>query len=199
MNTISHAKRSAKILRKALSGDNINLAHSACLEIVAQQMGYKSWNILSARSSGETNLSINLFVAHGQENEAATFYSEAFGAVEVFRHFLSDQLTAVDLHVGETMIRVAGSNPRREDAPALGGPFHPKEKGSVSTVFTLEISDLDHMIRQARDAGASIRFEPDICPDGRRAASLFDPYGHIWALTERTGAARQMPRRRTNT
>jgi hypothetical protein len=39
----------AKALRLSLAERNIELSHSACLELVAQQFGFTDWNVLSAR------------------------------------------------------------------------------------------------------------------------------------------------------
>ena len=48
MSTIDTAKRMAKALRASLATRDQNLPHSAALEIVAQQLGYKDWNTASA-------------------------------------------------------------------------------------------------------------------------------------------------------
>ena len=194
MDIIEQAKRSAKILRKSLNAKAVELSHGACLEIVAHQMGYESWNELSARSAGNEQLSIHLFVEHGRVDEASTFYSSAFGAVEVPRHDHQDNTPAVYLNLKETTICVVGSNPIREQHPGIGGPFSPKDKGAVSSIVALDVSDLDRVVQRAVNAGATLRFGPDFGSDGGRAASLFDPFGHIWALTQATTAGRTKSR-----
>ena len=50
----NNAKTMAKSLRDALADQNITLSHSACLEIVAQQLGFANWNTLSAKLSSRT-------------------------------------------------------------------------------------------------------------------------------------------------
>ncbi|UUX51128.1 glyoxalase superfamily protein [Nisaea acidiphila] len=194
MDIIEQAKRSAKILRKSLNAKAVELSHGACLEIVAHQMGYESWNELSARSADEERLSIHLFVEHGRVDEASAFYSSAFGAVEVSRHDHQGNTRAVYLALRKTRICVVGSNPKREQNPAIGGPFSPKDKGTVSSVVALDVSDLDKVVQRAVNAGATLRFGPDTDSTGGLAASLFDPFGHIWALAQATSGGRTKPR-----
>jgi len=48
MRTYRDAKIMAKTLRRGLSERQIDLSHSACLELVARQLGVADWNTLSA-------------------------------------------------------------------------------------------------------------------------------------------------------
>ena len=49
MHSFMDAKILAKNLRQSLAADGIERSHSECLELVAQQFGFKDWNRLSAR------------------------------------------------------------------------------------------------------------------------------------------------------
>lgn len=49
MRTFRDAKAMAKSLRQALERRQVDLSHSECLELVAQQFGVDNWNILAAR------------------------------------------------------------------------------------------------------------------------------------------------------
>jgi hypothetical protein len=49
MRTYLDAKVMAKSLRDSLAKKNVSLAHSECLEIVAQQFGLVDWNTLAAK------------------------------------------------------------------------------------------------------------------------------------------------------
>ncbi len=188
MDTLSRSKSMAKALRKALADRNVDLSHSDCLEIVARQFGFPDWNTLKATSDGDAAITITVFIEHGRQSEAVDFYKAAFGAALLKRYIHDDMLIAVELRIGETLISVSGSNPRRELEPERGGPFYPKANGAVSTVLGLEVGDLDTMLRRAVDAGAVIRDKPEIATDGRRAAAFFDPFGHIWGLFEKSTA-----------
>ncbi|UDF29917.1 UNVERIFIED_ORG: hypothetical protein LHK14_00940 [Roseateles sp. XES5] len=133
----------------------------------------------------EPGLEISLFVEHGREQEAADFYAAAFGA-EVLEAYRSDGvLMGFAMRFGALPVAVAGSNPRRERNPAYGGPFFPKTAGAVSAIFTLHVGDIAVAVQQAIAAGATIRDALQVDEIGRNVASLFDPFGHIWALVER--------------
>ncbi len=49
MPTINEAKAMARRLRAALAAQNIDLPHSATLELVASQLDYADWNVASAK------------------------------------------------------------------------------------------------------------------------------------------------------
>lgn len=49
MRTFRDAKAMARSLRDALAAKNIDIPHSACLEIVAAQFAVDDWNVLSAK------------------------------------------------------------------------------------------------------------------------------------------------------
>lgn len=133
----------------------------------------------------DMSLELTLFVEHGREQEAADFYRSAFGATQVGTHGFDNAVTAVELRLGTMPLTVTGSNPKREQDPSLGGPFFPKASGAVSAIMRLTVGDLEGIVQKAVRAGATLRdpIQPD--HSGRRVASLFDPFGHIWALLER--------------
>ena len=133
----------------------------------------------------DTSIQLSLFVEHGREREAANFYAAAFGAQEVDTYSIDGALAGEAMLFGELPVTVAGSNPNREKMPSYGGPFFPKQAGAVSTILQLNVGDIDAVFPRAIAAGAVVRDE--IQPDtlGRRVASIFDPFGHIWAIVER--------------
>ena len=186
MDTLTRSKSMAKALRKALADRHVDLPHSACLEIVARQFGFSNWNVLKNACNNEARLSTIIFVEHGRQEEAAAFYAAAFDAVRTASHRYRDALMAVELRVGETTMTVSGSNPRRESEPARGGPFFPKERGKVSAIFRLEVSDVEGTFQKAVAAGAVVRDQVQVGTDGRRAGAFFDPFGHIWGVSELT-------------
>jgi hypothetical protein len=56
MFTQKNAKTMAKSLRNSLVDRNVSLSHSACLEIVARQLGFADWNTLSAKLRAQGGL-----------------------------------------------------------------------------------------------------------------------------------------------
>lgn len=140
----------------------------------------------------EISVTLSLFVEHGREQAAADFYAAAFGAQKLQEHTHDGQLIAVDLLLGSMPISVAGANPRRQADPALGGPFHPQSAGAVSAVLRLSVDDIDALVAQALAADATVRDAVQEDDTGSRSASLFDPFGHIWSLTERKASASRL-------
>ncbi|HWK67333.1 MAG TPA: glyoxalase superfamily protein [Rhizobiaceae bacterium] len=191
MDTLSRSKSMAKALRMALADRHVDLPHSACLEIVARQFGFCDWNVMKATCDNEMAVTATIFVQHGREQEAVDFYRAAFNANLAKAYSIDDELAGVELVVGRTTFSVCGANPRREAEPFRGGPFFPKANGAVSTAFSLEVSDADAVLRKAMAAGAVVRYGLDVTDDGRRGASFFDPFGHIWGIVERASARKR--------
>ena len=134
--------------------------------------------------ANDMSIELCLLIEHGREQEAADFYAAAFGARQVDTYSLDGVLMAIDMRFGAVPISVAGSNPKREQDPSCGGPFFPKKPGAVSTVFRVNVGDIDDAVERAVAAGAVIRDEMQTDVLGKRVASIFDPFGHIWALVE---------------
>lgn len=55
MHTFLDAKQMARALRQGLADRKVELSHSDCLELVAQQFGFADWNTLSARIHAEAH------------------------------------------------------------------------------------------------------------------------------------------------
>lgn len=55
MRAFQDAKPMAKAMRAALADKNLQLSHSEALEIVAKQLGFETWNVLSAKIGASEN------------------------------------------------------------------------------------------------------------------------------------------------
>ena len=133
----------------------------------------------------DTSIQLSLFVEHGRELEAANFYEAAFGAREVDTYTIDGVLAGVAMRFWR-----AGRDGRRlQSEPGkdalLWQPFFPKQAGAVSTILQVNVGDIDAAFPRAIAAGAVIRDEVQTDALGRRIASIFDPFGHIWAIVER--------------
>lgn len=181
MSSVLQAKSMAKALRKAFAARQTILSHSECLELVARQLGFTDWNMLAAAIKDEVLVKPTVFVEHGRQNEAAAFYQTVFGARQIRTHTHEHELIAVELQIGATIFAVSGSNPKREADPSRGGPFCPRIPGAVSAAFNLEVGDADQVLQRALRCGAVIRDALQKDLEGRRVATFFDPFGHIWA------------------
>lgn len=188
MPSLDRVKSMAKQLPACLAAQDIHLAHGACLEIVARQLGHDNWNTLKATSDAKAELAVSIVVEHGREEEAASFYQRAFGAVRGGSDLFEGAPISIDLLVGDLALQVGGANPRREVEPRRGGPFFPKTDGAVSAVFILYVGNTEAALQRAIGAGATIRGELAMATDGRRGATVFDPFGHIWGLRDKAPA-----------
>jgi catechol 2,3-dioxygenase-like lactoylglutathione lyase family enzyme len=54
VRTYRQAKDMAKTLRASLASKNVSVSHDECLELVASQLGFGSWNILAAKIDIDT-------------------------------------------------------------------------------------------------------------------------------------------------
>jgi uncharacterized glyoxalase superfamily protein PhnB len=135
----------------------------------------------------DQRVSVTLFVRHGDEDRAIAFYQDALGAEVLLKHELRDgTLSGATLKIGDSIINVAGANPRRDLDPTLGGPCSPAVLGTTSTIFDLYVRDVDAAVSRAIDAGATLRNPVEDTAWGDRAGAFIDPFGHIWALSTAT-------------
>ncbi|WP_438278932.1 glyoxalase superfamily protein [Nitrobacter sp.] len=198
MESITRYKSMAKAMRHALAKRHIRLPHSACLEIVASQAGFSDWNVLKAACENDLSLTLTVFIEHGRQAEAVRFYEAVFDTSSIAIYSPDNQWIGFDVRVGDSVISVAGSNPRREAEPCRGGPFFPKEKGAVNVILRVTVADAEGVLQRAVAAGAMVRDKLQVSTHGFRAAAFFDPFGHIWAIEEKSPSrpshARHHPR-----
>ena len=91
MSTIQKAKQMAKTLRASLQVRNQEVSHSAALELVAQQLGFKDWNTACALLAEEKPHSVALDKAIPilrifDEAKAREFYLDFLGFSVEFEH-----------------------------------------------------------------------------------------------------------------
>lgn len=142
------------------------------------------------------SLSLTIFIEHGRQAEAVRFYEMVFDTSSTAIFSPDNQWIGFDLRIGDTVISIAGASPRREAEPSRGGPFFPKEKGAVNVILRLTVNDIEEVLNRAIVAGATVRDRLQVSLEGFRLATLFDPFGHIWAITEKI--ARPLERRRAS-
>lgn len=184
MSSMLQAKTMAKALRKALAERHVVLSHSQCLELVSRQFGYADWNTLAAAINDQAAVQFTVIVEHGRQRQAADFYQAVFGAKQARSHTLDHEVVAVELQLGPTRFGVCGANPKREAEPSRGGPFFPKAPGAVSATATVEVGNVESVLRRALGEGAILRYGLDRDTEGRRCATFIDPFGHIWGVSE---------------
>ena len=93
MPTIDQAKAMAKRLRAALAAQNIDVSHSATLELVAAELGHDNWNVASAKLDAEPPLGDGMRFLRAipvlrsfDEAKAREFYCDFLGFTVDFEH-----------------------------------------------------------------------------------------------------------------
>lgn len=108
---------------------------------------------------------------------ALSFYSRAFGAVDLFRTVLPDgTVLFVELAVGDARLLVS------QEIAALDA-LAPSTIGGTPLLLTLETADPDDLARRAVFAGATVEAPVTEMFFGERYGRVVDPDGHRWALT----------------
>ena len=111
--------------------------------------------------------------------EAIEFYSQAFGAEEIFR--MTDpsdgRIGHAELRFGETLMMLADEYP---DFGALS----PDTIGGSPVTFHIDTASTDAAVAQAVSAGATLLRPAADQSFGERVAQVLDPYGHRWMLSQ---------------
>ena len=117
-----------------------------------------------------------LCVAGGQA--ALAFYKEAFGAEETMR--VQDD----DGKIGHAEFVIGGTSFYLADEFPEMGVVSPTTLGGTPVTMHLEVGDVDRLYDRALQAGAVSLREPGDQAHGNRNATIQDPFGHRWMLSQ---------------
>jgi PhnB protein len=107
---------------------------------------------------------------------AIEYYAKAFGAKETVRMDGADGMIAhAELEIGDSRIMLSDPFPHASTKP-------PKELRGTSVSIFMYVEDVDSVVKQAVDAGATITMEVADQFWGDRMGSIQDPFGHSWSL-----------------
>lgn len=111
---------------------------------------------------------------------ALDWYRTAFGAEETIRYVGDDG------RIGHAEFVVAGANVMlSDDYPEFGVVAANSHEGSSCSLH-VEVADCDGMYRRAVDNGAESNRAPADQPHGARSATIVDPFGHRWMLSQQS-------------
>lgn len=109
--------------------------------------------------------------------EALSFYKEAFGAEEMFRHQQPDgRVGHAEIRIGDSRIMLADEFPEIE----FRSPQH--YRGSPIGIH-LYVEDVDATVNRAIKAGAHLVHQVKDQFYGDRNGTVEDPYGHRWFIS----------------
>jgi PhnB protein len=132
--------------------------------------------ITNGRPEGYTTLTP--FLVCSPAAEAIAFYEAVFGASVVSRMDGPDgSVMHAELDLGLGRLQLSDPN----DEYGLVAPSgHAEDEVSGSTC--IYVADVDAVFDQAVERGATVREKPSTFVTGDRFASIYDPFGHRWAV-----------------
>ena len=107
---------------------------------------------------------------------AIEYYTKAFGAKELGRMDAPDgKIGHAELELGDSRIMLSDPFPQSSTRP-------PKELGGTSASVFMYVEDVDAVVKQAVDAGATLTTEVADQFWGDRFGTITDPFGHVWSI-----------------
>ena len=115
-------------------------------------------------------------IAFKNAAKAIDFYKAAFGAREVMRFAIGEQIPHAELMIGDSAILVTDEWPE-------GGRFSAETLGNSPIAMALSVPDVDAFVLHALEAGATIVRPVSDQFYGRREGTLRDPFGYQWSVS----------------
>ncbi|RBY77647.1 VOC family protein [Geodermatophilus sp. TF02-6] len=135
--------------------------------------------ITDGRPDGYTTLTP--FLVCSPAGEAIRFYADVFGATVVSRMDGPDgTVPHAEFDLGLGRLQLGDPN----DAYGLVAPSG-RADDRVSSSTCVYVADVDAVVAAAVERGATVREEPATFVTGDRFASIYDPFGHRWAVMTR--------------
>tara|TARA_R110000764_G_scaffold3063_3_gene12952 strand:- start:2349 stop:2792 length:444 start_codon:yes stop_codon:yes gene_type:complete len=125
------------------------------------------------------SLSIVPYLVTKGAEDAIQFYTTAFGAVEEFR--MTDP---GDGRIGHAELLIGASRIMLSDEYPDFGAISPDTLGGTAVTFHLATSTVDADVDRAVAAGAILLRAPADQSFGERTATLLDPFGHRWMVSQ---------------
>jgi uncharacterized glyoxalase superfamily protein PhnB len=131
--------------------------------------------ITNGKPDGYTTLTP--FLVCSPATEAIGFYEEVFGAKQVSRmDGPGGTVLHAELDLGDGRLQLADPNEQ------FGLVVPDRTGDSVSSSICIYVPDVDAVFAKAVERGATVREKPDTFVTGDRFASIYDPFGHRWAV-----------------
>jgi PhnB protein len=126
---------------------------------------------------GYTSVTPYLVVDDGKG--AIEFYKRALGATECgCMHGPDGMIAHAELQIGDAIVMLSDKFPQSTTST-------PKELGGSTVGIWLFVEDVDSVVQDAADAGATITMQPEDQFWGDRLGQVTDPYGHVWHIASR--------------
>ena len=107
---------------------------------------------------------------------AIEFYKQAFGAKEQMRMDApGGKIGHAQLQIGDSLVMLSDAFPGSTLSP-------PRELGGTNASIFMYVEDVDAVVKQAVDAGATVTTEVEDQFWGDRFGTVTDPFGHVWSI-----------------
>jgi PhnB protein len=136
----------------------------------------KEEGTMAAKPIPEGYASITPYLTVDDGAGAIEFYKRAFGATE------RGKMAAPDGRIAHAELEIRGSIVMLSDSFPQFLSRAPKELGGTTVGIFLYVDDVDAVVQDAADAGATITMEPEDQFWGDRMGVVTDPYGHVWQI-----------------
>ena len=108
--------------------------------------------------------------------EAIDYYKRAFGAQEKVRMDApGGKIGHAELEIGDSLVMLSDPFPQSTTKP-------PKELGGTSGSVFMYVEDVDSVVQDAIDAGATVTMPVEDMFWGDRFGTVTDPFGHQWSI-----------------
>jgi PhnB protein len=119
---------------------------------------------------------LSTYLAVDDAARAIEYYAQAFGAKELGRMDApGGKIGHAELELGDSRLMLADTFPQSSARP-------PKELGGTSASIFMYVEDVDAVVKQAVDAGATVTTEVADQFWGDRFGTITDPFGHVWSI-----------------
>ena len=108
--------------------------------------------------------------------DAIAFYKRAFGAKEKAR------MDGPGGKVGHAELEIGGSLLMLADPFPQSSIKTPKDVGGTTVTLVMYVDDVDAVVEQAIEAGATVTTPVEDKFWGDRFGAVTDPYGHTWSI-----------------
>ncbi|HXH57478.1 VOC family protein [Iamia sp.] len=132
----------------------------------------------------DTTATLSPYLAVRDAAAALDWYRDVLGAIETTR-FVGD-----DGRVGHAEVNIGGARLLLADEYPDAGHHGPVHYGGTPVTLHLEGVDVDHTFDRALGAGAEGERPPADQGHGNRNATIRDPFGHRWMLSQAIDASR---------
>jgi PhnB protein len=119
---------------------------------------------------------LSLHFAVEDAAKAIDYYKQAFGAKERMRMDApGGKIGHAELEIGDSLLMLSDPFPQSTVRP-------PDEVGGTTASVFMYVDDVDAVVKQAVDAGASVTMEVADQFWGDRFGTITDPFGHVWSI-----------------